>query len=130
MLYLSWLEIEGFRSFKDRYRIEFPQVGSVLLSGNHKGSTMSSGSGKSSLLIAISYILGFCEIPATELIPWDAKKIGHAGLGLTDGTTTYDITRLPKLTIKSNAYTEPKVGAAAEEELVKILKTPISLARQ
>ena len=74
MFLLLKIELEGFRSFKDNAIIEFPDTGAVLISGKYKNEQISSGSGKSSILMAIAYALGFCDLPATELKNWNSKS--------------------------------------------------------
>lgn len=57
------LRLRGFRSFVDDTTIEFPEAGLVMLKGV-------SGSGKSSINLAIAYALGYSQYPATELASW------------------------------------------------------------
>ena len=61
------LELQSFRSFGQKERIEFPERGLVLLDGVDKATGESSGSGKSSLLEAVAFALGYSQMPATEL---------------------------------------------------------------
>jgi len=127
MLRPKKLEIEGFRSFKEKTTIEFPDRGAVLISGKYKDSSLSSGSGKSSILLAISFALGICKLPATELKNWDSKKIS-VRLTLTDGEREYVIVRDPKLSLVING--EPYTGLAkgADEKLDEILQVKSDLA--
>lgn len=67
---LKKLSLRGFRSFVGQSDIEFPDAGMVLLRGKNIDTGGSSGSGKSSILLAISYLLGFCKFPATHLQSW------------------------------------------------------------
>ena len=67
MVKLKSLTVEGFRSFADEATVEFPESGSMLISGLDTRTGGSNGSGKSSILMAISYALGYCHLPATEL---------------------------------------------------------------
>ena len=70
-LVLKSLSLAGFRSFVEQATVEFPESGLVLVRGtNTDSSGVSSGSGKSSLLLGISYALGYCPFPATELQSW------------------------------------------------------------
>ena len=57
---LKSLELENFLSFTKKQSITFPEKGLLLLRGEN-------GSGKSSLLEAIAYVLDYCSTPATEL---------------------------------------------------------------
>jgi len=58
------LRMRGFRSIVDDTTIQFPESGLVNLRGV-------SGSGKSSVNLAIAYALGYSQYPATELASWD-----------------------------------------------------------
>lgn len=67
---LRRLRLKGLRSFSEQSEVEFPESGMMLVRGKNLDSGGSSGSGKSSLLLAISYLLGFCRFPATALQTW------------------------------------------------------------
>jgi DNA repair exonuclease SbcCD ATPase subunit len=67
---LKSLRLKSFRSFVEESTIHFPDAGMVLCRGYNEDTGGSSGSGKSSLLLAISYLLGFCRFPATALQSW------------------------------------------------------------
>ena len=118
MFLLLKIELEGFRSFKDNAIIEFPDTGAVLISGKYKNEQISSGSGKSSILMAIAYALGFCDLPATELKNWNSKSF-CVKLQLKNNNEIIEIIRNPKLqiTVSGETYT----GTSAQEKLDKIL---------
>lgn len=118
MIHLKKLELEGFRSFKDRAVIEFPSSGAVLVSGKYKDENISSGSGKSSLLMAIAYGLGFNELPATELKNWNSKNL-HVEIILDKDGTEIKIVRNPKLQIFIGK--EEYSGTSAQEKLDLVL---------
>jgi DNA repair exonuclease SbcCD ATPase subunit len=131
MIILKSLEIENFRSFKQRASIEFPDKGAILIKGAWSNKAISSGSGKSSILLAIAYALGYCSIPATELKTWGIKGNLFVKLAIKD-TDTGDIitiTRDPKISIMVND--EPLLGSADELEakLASRIKTPSELAK-
>lgn len=69
MIPLKWMQLRGFRSFADDTRVEFPKNGLVLIRGD-------SGSGKSSLLLALAYVFDILPkgFPATELQSWYSDK--------------------------------------------------------
>ncbi|NBP13502.1 hypothetical protein EBU95_03770 [bacterium] len=128
MIHLKKIELQGFRSFKDRAVIEFPDSGAVLISGKYKNENISSGSGKSSLLMGIAYGLGFNDLPATELKNWNSKSL-EVLLVLKKDDTNIEILRNPKLqvTINNEVYS----GISAQEKLAQrepgsFLKAPDS----
>lgn len=118
MIHLKKIELQGFRSFKDRAVIEFPDSGAVLISGKYKNENISSGSGKSSLLMGIAYGLGFNDLPATELKNWNSKSL-EVLLVLKKDDTNIEILRNPKLqvTINNEVYS----GISAQEKLDSVL---------
>ena len=70
MIRLRWLKMRAFRSFAEEVRVEFPPSGLVLIRGQNDTSHDSSGSGKSTILLALSYALDMCPFPASELQSW------------------------------------------------------------
>lgn len=118
MFCLSKIEFEGFRSFKEKTVIQFSDSGAVLISGKYKNEQISSGSGKSSILMAIAYALGFCDLPATELKNWNSKSF-YVKLELKNNNEIIQITRNPKLEL--NVSGEVFTGTSAQEKLDKIL---------
>jgi len=72
---LRSLSLKGFRSFADEATLNFPESGLVLLRGKNIDSTgVSSGSGKSSILLAIAYALKYCPYDASQLQSWIGKE--------------------------------------------------------
>ena len=112
------LRIEGFRSFRQPVEIEFTP-GAILIKGPI------SGSGKSSIVVAIAFVLGYSAPPATELKNWYSKKM-KVELVLTDGTNDFLLVRDPKLSITSNGVT--KNGKDADAELDRLLGVDRELA--
>lgn len=130
MIILSKLEIEGFRSFKDRTIISFPESGAILIRGKYKNKNISSGTGKSSILLAIAYALGFCSVPATALKNWDSKSLFvNLILRDTESEDVYEIIRSPKLQIKVNGIDMKGDVNEIEQLIQKIIKTPSELAK-
>lgn len=64
---------QGFRTFADRFQVDFPEIGTVLIEGKNAHTGGSSGAGKSNLFLAIAYALGYCPYPATVLESWHTK---------------------------------------------------------
>lgn len=117
---LTYLEVEGFRSIIDRQRIEFPEKGMILISGKYKGSLVSSGSGKSSIIEAIAFALDISNIPATDLKSWYANKL-YVKLGLTNGTTLIEVERSPKMNLFIDGVNYSELSGGAKEKLYELL---------
>lgn len=122
------LELQGFRSFKDKTIISFPTEGALLINGHYNDGTTSSGSGKSSLLEALAFVLGFCELPATELKNWYSKEF-FVKVNLFDGTNFYEVTRDPSLKLVVNGQKYEGLTKDAGEKLSEILKTAPDLTK-
>jgi DNA repair exonuclease SbcCD ATPase subunit len=112
------LKFEGFRSFREPARVDFTD-GAILIKGPV------SGSGKSSIVVAMAYALGFSAPPATELKNWYSKKM-KVELILTDGEKDISIVRDPKLSVTCGDTT--KTGKDAESFLDEVLGVDRELA--
>ena len=125
------LEIEGFRSFVDKSVIKFPDIkrGAILISGSYKDGSTSSGSGKSTVLMAMAFALGFCDVPTTELKSWYGKKKISVKFKISDDDNTYDIIRNPTLKLLVNGKEYEGTATGAKEELDKILKASPELVK-
>lgn len=119
MFYLSRLEIENFRSFKEKAIIDFPDSGAVLVSGRYKNENISSGSGKSSILMGLAYALGFGDLPATELKNWNSKNL-NVKVVLKNDSQVIEIIRDPKLKLLTDG--QEHLGTSAQEKLNSLLK--------
>lgn len=127
-LKLKSLVLEGFRSFKDRQTVNFNDNCVTLITGNDPSTGGSSGAGKSSIPMAVSYVLGFCDLPKTELKNWDSKGF-YVELTLQQGDTVYKISRDPKLSIEINGEKIEGLNTALESKLSEIVKTTPTLAK-
>lgn len=67
---LKSLTLKACRSFDKETTVNFPERGLVLLRGKNADTGGSSGSGKSSLLLALAHAFGYCPFPATTLQSW------------------------------------------------------------
>lgn len=115
MLSLRYLEVQGFRSFKDKTRIEFPRTGLVLIRGK-------SGVGKSNLLLALAYALDICHVPATKLKSWFTDKGFQVEVGLETPAGVIVIRRGRENSITYPDGREQISGAkAVGEEIPKIV---------
>lgn len=86
------LTIKGFRSFKNYTEILFPDSGLVSIQGLDVRTGAKSGTGKSSILEAICFVLGINDLPATELKNFDSDEI-EVSLEGTSFTDEYHIFR-------------------------------------
>lgn len=121
MITVKKMEIEGFRSFKSKTVIEFPNKGAILIKGKNKVAPTASGTGKSSILMALAFVLDYCKLPTTELKNYQSKKMS-VKVFLADGINEYIVTRDPKLSLIVNNVPYDGKSAGADEELKKILK--------
>ena len=125
------VEIENFRSFADKTLVKFPDIkqGAVLISGSSFDGTTSSGTGKSTILMAMAFSLGFCGVPSTELKSWYSKGKPKVRFRLKDDKNTYDVIRDPKLRLLINGEEFGGTSAGAQEKLEDILKACPSLIK-
>jgi len=117
------LEMEGFGSFKKRVKISFPRGNAImLLSGQWKGSGVSSGSGKTTILKAIAVCLGIGGGTLSSLKNWDSKKM-FVKLTIQVGPDTVEIVMDPKLSLIINGEQYPGLTKGPREKLMEILGT-------
>jgi DNA repair exonuclease SbcCD ATPase subunit len=128
MLLLESLTLEGFGPFNEKTVISFPPNGAILIRGQMVNEAISSGTGKSHIMKGVAYVLGYCDVPATELKGWDSKKFS-AVLALRDTTTgdTYSVSRSPSLSVSVNGVAVTGTATASEQKLQEILKLPKEL---
>ena len=106
---------KAFRSLVQPFEVTFPDSGMLLFRGHNLDTGGSSGSGKSSLLLAIAYVLGFCRYPATALQSWKTEEQMEVGAEFwIDNVGVFVIERGKKLTIRVNGVT--LVGSAKQLE--------------
>ena len=124
---LKWVSLTAFRSFVERTVIRFPESGLVSIRGFNLDSKGSSGSGKSSVNLAIAYALGICPFPATALQSWltDAPMAVELCLETAQGEVI--ITRGEKFTLSINGDVKKGNAKALEEKLRQILGLPPEL---
>lgn len=130
MLILNKLIMKGFRSFKDETIIDFPEKGAILIKGKFKDRDVSSGTGKSSIMQAIAFALGYSSISQSNLKNWDSKEM-LVSLWLKDTVTgtIYKISRNPKLSLMVN---DESITGSADEisaKMFDIMKTQPELAK-
>jgi len=82
-LSLQKLSFKAFRSFVEQQSIDLPQNGLVLINGHNNDSGSSSGSGKSSVHLAISFAFGYCPYYEKDLQSWLTEDEIQVELALT-----------------------------------------------
>lgn len=110
---LKSLSLSGFRSFVDEATITFDATGLILITG-------SSGWGKSTLCLAVSYALGFCPYPSTELASWGNDALIKVELVLDTPEGELRIRRAPTLTVWVDGV-QAKGGTKLVEERIQQL---------
>jgi DNA repair exonuclease SbcCD ATPase subunit len=114
-LSLKKLVVSDFRSFVGESVLsDLPTSGLFLVSGQNTDTGGSSGAGKSSINLAISYALGFCPYPATSHKSWYTDATPKVELTLATGVGEVVIARSPKLAITIDG--EKVLGTAASLE--------------
>lgn len=115
------LEIEGFRSFKDRQVINFPTGdATVLISGKYKGSEVRSGTGKTSILEALAVCFDISSSSLSSAKCWYAKKM-FLKCTLKSNGDIIEVTRDPKLSLSINGKPYESLVKGAKEKLQEIL---------
>lgn len=81
---LKYIKMKAFRSFRDKQEIlNLPETGLIGIDGKNQNTGGSSGAGKTSFHLGISYALGYCPFPATELKSWLTEDTMQVELGLS-----------------------------------------------
>jgi DNA repair exonuclease SbcCD ATPase subunit len=117
------IKLSNFRSFTDPAEIEFAGPGLYCIKGFNTETGSSSGAGKSNFHYAISHLLGYCPVPATELQTYlTDTRYKVEGWFELDGKEVY-ISRGDKVKFKIDG--EPEVTGATPvnqsvEQLLKI----------
>lgn len=118
---LKKLKLKGFRSFVDETVVEFPETGMVLVRGKNLDSNGSSGSGKSSLNLAIAYGLGICPFPATALQSWAGEEPMQVDLTLDTPSGEVVIRRGSRLLLTVRGEKISGNAKIVEEKLREVL---------
>src|ERR1700722_18888 len=120
---LKSIKLFNYRSFFGEHFLEFSENGLVLLQGISGPGESSSGVGKSSLLSAIPFVLGF-GLPSTRCQNWFSEEAFYVELELTVNNQNIKIRRGAGLLRLSIDGQEVKGGKTVVEsrlkELIKI----------
>lgn len=110
---LSYIDLNHFRSFRKPSRINFPEKGLMRIRGRNLDTGGESAAGKSTIALAINFVLGRCPYPATALQSWGTANVASATLGFRDDTY---VERGKKFSIMEAGSAEPVKGSAAQKE--------------
>jgi len=124
------IEGSGLGSFLEPFKIKLPRSGLVLLRGKNCDTGGSSGSGTSTLIHAINYPLGMCDVPSTELQHWGSDEFPTVAAEYFVGGNNVRVHRGKKLTIKEEGK-KPFEGSAKqkEEKLVELFGMDTDMLR-
>ncbi len=126
-LRILWLKFKGFRSFAEPQDTgELPENGLFGIIGKNNSTTGSSGSGKTNFHLALSYALGYCPFPATELQSWLTKEPMQVELGMDTPSGQVIIKRGAETSISIDGI-KFEGARAVEGKLREILVWPIDL---
>lgn len=114
MVRLKWLKMRAFRSFLKETKIEFPETGLVLIRGSNPATGDPSGTGKSTIFLAIAYALDMCPYPATELQSWMTGDPMQVSLCLETPKGEVIITRGKKNSLRMGDQTITGAKAISE----------------
>lgn len=118
---LSRLYGSNFRSLEAPFSLELPESGSVLLRGLNKDTGDSSASGKSSLVLALSYLFGGCPFPGTELATWGSEEPMVVGASLVGPDGNHRVERgKAGLSVWGPNDEKPIKGKSAESALDRL----------
>jgi len=115
MVRLKWLKLRAFRSFAEEARIDFPSSGLLLIRGKNLTNQDPSGTGKSTIMLAVAYALDICPFPASELQSWLTDEDMQVQLGLETASGEVVISRGKKNSVKLGDRTVTSAKAIAEE---------------
>lgn len=111
---LHFLTLSNYRSFVEECNVEFPENGLVSLNGKNLDTGGGSGSGKSNLLNAIAFALGFAPLSFTDFQSWYSDKTPLITLELKTDLGPVIITRGKTLKLIVNEVEVP--GSVAQKE--------------
>lgn len=133
MIELISLSFGNFRSFVDDQHIVFQgRQKLVQVDGRNENTGGSSGAGKTTILMALDYLLGIGDVPSTVLQSRLTKDgIWASGEFIIDGTPV-SISRSKKdgLTIKTSDETISGNVKLAEEKISSLIGLPIKIFKK
>lgn len=99
--------------------IQFPKNGLLLIRGRNPVTGDSSGTGKSTVMLAVAYALDMCPFPATELQSWYTDEPMQVTLVLETDRGDVTISRGKSNRLTADWLPKPLTGAKAIREEVQ-----------
>lgn len=94
MIRLARTTMARTRSFKGASVIDWPERGLVLVAGKNQVTGGSSGSGKSTVMMATMHPLGCCPVPGSHLTNWaTSDEPAECSVTLVDGQRREEVVR-------------------------------------
>jgi hypothetical protein len=113
--------LNDFRTFVGRHEIDFSESGVALMEGDNQDTKGKSASGKTNVLLGISYLFGHCPHPANALQSWYSETPfsveGHMD---TDEGPAVLIRGAKGLSLKVGAEKKLTGSKAVEERLDRL----------
>ena len=126
------IRFSNFGRFVGDHEVDFSEKSNIMqVDAINKNTGGSSGSGKTTIFLALEYVLGINDIPATALQSRLTKDPMSASVTALIGQEIYEITRNIKkgLSIVSALKSVSGSSSIAEDELRSLIGIPIKLLR-
>lgn len=126
------IRFSNFGRFVGDHEVDLSDKSNLMqVDAVNKNTGGSSGSGKTTIFLALEYVLGINDVPATALQSRLTKEPMSASVTALVNEKLYEITRNIKkgLSIKSDSKSVSGSSSVAEEELRSLIGIPIGLLR-
>lgn len=126
-IHIRKITLQAFRAFKEKNSTKtLPKSGLIGIRGNSPDG-VSSGAGKSSLGLAITYALGYCPFPASAQQNWHTKTPMQVELELDTPQGPAVLKRGKEFSLTINEVTTQGSAKMVESELQKLIGIPTEL---
>ena len=114
---LKSVRFRAVRSFAKEFSVDFPDAGMVLVRGRNLDTGGSSGSGKSSFLMALAYALDYSPFPGSALQSWltDDKMFVEVTMDTQEGEAVLRRGEKSHLTFANGTKVSGSAKAIAEK---------------
>jgi DNA repair exonuclease SbcCD ATPase subunit len=127
-IHVRRITLQAFRAFQNKQSTYLlPLTGLVGIRGKDLKSGVSSGTGKSSIPLAITYALGFCPFPATQQQNWHTKLPMQVELELDTPQGPAILRRGKEFSLTIGGKTYEGSAKAVETEIRKLTGLPPNL---